>query len=103
MKQDLSQTEQQELFSADEEIRKASKGLWPKYAMVCWTLEEGKKKKKRKFLSFSDSADVLLYDPELFRVKFGIYVLYEDMGMRRMTEFDQCKISEAAEEYSASK
>ncbi len=101
MAKELTQGEQRKLFNADKETRKASDGLWPKYAMSFWNPEQGKENKQRKFLPFSEAAQ--LYDSGFVQVEFGIYVLSEDMSMRRMTDFDQHEISEAADEYSASK
>lgn len=101
MPKELSQTEQRALFKADEKVRKETEGEWPKYAMASWSPDQPEDEKKRKFYTFAEAA--ALYDSGFHQVKFGVYVLYSDFTMRHMTEFDQGEISEAADEYSASK
>jgi hypothetical protein len=100
-KNELSKAGQRELFKKDVEIREASRGEWPKYAMASYRQDQDKADKNRVFLPFSGAA--ALFDSGHVHVEFGIYVLYEDFTMRRMTDHDQHEISNAAEEYSASK
>ena len=101
MSKKLSEADQRDLFEKDEKIRKSTEGEWPKYAMSSWLPEKPKEDKNRKFLSFGAAAQ--LYDSGFLQREFGIYVLYPDFTMRRMTEVDQEKISDAADEYSANK
>jgi hypothetical protein len=97
----LSNNEQRELFGEDTKIRKATQGKWPKYAMAYLRPGESVENKKRKFYVFSEAA--VLFDSGHVQVDFGRYVLYEDMSIRLMTDHDKHEISNAAEEYSASK
>jgi hypothetical protein len=55
----------------------------------------------RKFLSLSEA--YIAFDSGFLYVEFGRYVLNEDFSVRKMTEEDKKKISDAADEYSASK
>lgn len=66
---------------------------FPKYLM--------KINRERKFLTFREA--YVTYDSGLAQVEFGRYVLNEDFSVRKMTDEDKSKISDAADEYSASK
>lgn len=55
----------------------------------------------RKFLPFGEA--YVAYDSGSARVEFGRYVLNEDFSVRKMTDEDKSKISDAADKYSASK
>jgi hypothetical protein len=98
---ELSKAKQRETFRADEKIRKATEGEWPKYAMASLLPGEPAERKFRKFYTFSQAA--VLFDSGHVQVDFGVYVLYEDMSIRRMTDHDKHEISNAADEHSASK
>lgn len=56
---------------------------------------------QRIFLSFHDAR--VAYDAGTIKVEFGRYVLWADLTMQKMTPEDKQRISDAADEYSASK
>ncbi len=56
---------------------------------------------ERNFLSFREA--YVAYDLGFALVEFGRYVLNEDFSVRKMTDEDKSKISDAADAYSASK
>jgi len=66
---------------------------FPKYLMVI----DG----KLHFVPFREA--YVAYDNGFVPVEFGQYVLNHDFSVREMTEEDKSKISDAADEYSASK
>lgn len=68
-------------------------GEFPKYLMVV----DG----KQKFLSFHEAS--VAYDSGWARVEFGHLVLESDFSVRDMTDAERAKLSEAADEYGASK
>jgi len=81
------------MSAAKKETPKPESEEFPKYLM--------KVGGDRKFVTFREA--YVLYDSGLVRVDFGRYVLEKDFSVRPMTDKDKAKISEAADEYSASK
>lgn len=55
----------------------------------------------RMFLPFEQA--YVVYNSGSTQVEFGRYVLNEDFSVRKMTKEDKSKISDAADQYSASK
>lgn len=56
---------------------------------------------KREFLRFAEA--VRAYDTGFVRVEFGELIMQSDFSTRPMTDAEKVAISDAAEEYSASK
>lgn len=69
------------------------KGTFPKYEMII--------NGKAEFLRLSEAARA--YDNGFVKVSFGKIVLDENFNTRQMTDADRALISDAADEYSASK
>ena len=55
----------------------------------------------RRFLPFNEA--YAIYDSGFAKVEFGHYVLNEDFSVRRMTNEDRSKISNAADKHSGNK
>jgi hypothetical protein len=55
----------------------------------------------RRFLPFNEAYTI--YDSGSARVEFGHYVLNEDFSVRRMTDEDRLRISNAADKHSGNK
>lgn len=70
-----------------------SNGEFPKYEMII--------NGRREFLRRSEA--VRAYDNGFVKVAFGSLVLNEDFSTRPLTDADKAIISDAADEYSASK